>query len=537
MGRAKGRIARAFGRAHSSGSRRSGKFGVVGALVTGLLATSLVTGSQLGSAAPLDSEIQRGQGFELNDGDLRFILNQIKIAEAHAAVNYDAADDSETLAGNSLTGPGKYQIGNPLLPYGLRTVDGSFNNLVPGQEHWGATGHILNRHTTPLSRDADPAWDPDGPGPNMPPLGGPTNDGSPLVNTSYNQVLAGNIVIDREPRAISNMIVDQTPSNPAAVAAAAMPIRTSFNDPSAWPCATLATAPSEVQAMFEDPSLVPDTDLADCTPDGESLDIPNVTTDFGLSPPYNSWFTFFGQFFDHGLDLTAKAGGTVYVPLKSDDPLIAGPDMVPGNGDDPVQCTNAPTNTEPPGCDADFVPMHMRFMALTRAQNLPGPDAILGTADDVRDTSNGDSSWVDQSQTYTSHPSHQVFLRAYDNSSGRPLSTGKFIEGAEPAPAWAHGPRSRPRRQRKLGIQLNDSDVHNIPLLLTDPYGRFLRGDHGFPQLVMQTNPITYVEGNPSAPVSTSGAMRTNTAVPERHRPPRRTRHGRYSITTASRRR
>ena len=35
--------------------------------------------------------------------------------------------------------------------------------------------------------------------------------------------------------------------------------------------------------------------------------IPNVATDVGLSAPYNSWFTLFGQFFDHGLDLVNKA--------------------------------------------------------------------------------------------------------------------------------------------------------------------------------------------------------------------------------------
>ena len=64
-----------------------------------------------------------------------------------------------------------------------------------------------------------------------------------------------------------------------------------------------------------------------CTPSHQTLFIPNVTTDVGLSPPYNSLFTFFGQFFDHGVDQTVKSGGTVFVPLKADDPLITlGPD-------------------------------------------------------------------------------------------------------------------------------------------------------------------------------------------------------------------
>src|SRR4051794_26181793 len=52
--------------------------------------------------------------------DLDFILQQIKRAEAHAA-------------GGALVGPGADQIANPLLPYGLRTVDGRWNNLLPGQ--------------------------------------------------------------------------------------------------------------------------------------------------------------------------------------------------------------------------------------------------------------------------------------------------------------------------------------------------------------------------------------------------------------------
>ena len=42
--------------------------------------------------------------------------------------------------------------------------------------------------------------------------------------------------------------------------------------------------------------------------------------------PFNSWFTLFGQFFDHGLDLVGKGGsGTVFIPLQPDDPLyVAG---------------------------------------------------------------------------------------------------------------------------------------------------------------------------------------------------------------------
>ena len=52
-------------------------------------------------------------------------------------------------------------------------------------------------------------------------------------------------------------------------------------------------------------------------------------------------------------------------------------------------------------------------MVLTRATNQPGADGILGTADDVHEHTNTTTPFVDQNQTYTSHPSHQVFLREY----------------------------------------------------------------------------------------------------------------------------
>ncbi len=67
-----------------------------------------------------------------------------------------------------------------------------------------------------------------------------------------------------------------------------------------------------------------------------------MTTDVGLSPPYNSLFTLFGQFFDHGVDQTVKGGGTVFVPLKADDPLVAGQDHMFGTVDDlnPQPCAS-----------------------------------------------------------------------------------------------------------------------------------------------------------------------------------------------------
>jgi len=404
-------------------------------VVTACALASLVTRAE--AAAPV------GQGFELNVSDMKFILKQIKIAEHHAISETDPD-------GNPLLGNGQYQVSSALLPYGLRTVDGSYNNLIPGQSGFGATKQLMPRHTTPQWRAAD-----DSNVPGVGPVG-------PPGQTSYANKNSN--VVDSQPRIISNLIVDQTVTNPAAVAAAGRPHRHFNPEPSAIPC---------------DVNDLP----VGCTPKGETLFIPNVTTDVGLSPPFNSFFTIFGQFFDHGLDLTAKAGAAVFVPLKADDPLIPGEDGVLGTADD--------------------LPPNMRFMVLTRAKNQPGPDGILGNADDVQEATNLDSSWVDQSQTYTSHESHQVFLRQYYvNAAGKPMETGKMIEGDLPGggeggmATWA---KVKQQTRDLLGFQLSDKDALNIPLVLANQYGRFLRGPNGYPQLMTDTG---VVEGNPAAPVA-----------------------------------
>ncbi len=141
-------------------------------------------------------------------------------------------------------------------------------------------------------------------------------------------------------------------------------------------------------------------------------------------------------------------------------------------------------------------------MVLTRAQNQPGDDGILGTADDVQDASNTDSPYVDQSQTYTSHPSHQVFLREYvDNTAGRPVATGKLLGG--PAGPTAGGMASWAQVKKQsadlLGLKLTDMDVLNVPQIAVDPYGKFLPGPlRGLPQYVTRTG---LVEGDTASPV------------------------------------
>jgi hypothetical protein len=133
--------------------------------------------------------------------DLEFILDQIRIAEAHTA-------------GTPLTD----LIASPLLPDGLRTVDGSLNNIVPVREQWGASGEPFARLTTPLwNNEGDDAIT----------FGAGTPRASTYTNTDYGTTgapapngLGGGTVVDADPRIISNLIVDQTLDNPAAIAVA-----------------------------------------------------------------------------------------------------------------------------------------------------------------------------------------------------------------------------------------------------------------------------------------------------------------------------
>ncbi len=419
------------------------------------MAAVLYAGLGLSAALPAQAAVAPvGQGFAVTASDLAYILKQIKIAEAHVANT-----TSTTGPCGALVGTGPNQIASPLLSLGLRTVDGSCNNLQPGQDQFGAADQVFPRMAAPVFSDAD-----------VTPAGfGPPN------GTSYIQKKG--LVFDSEPRTVSNLIVDQTSTNPAAIAAAGNPVRTQGNE--------------GVVACTTDPSTsVPFGVPGGCIPSHETLFMPNVTTDVGLSPPYNSMFTLFGQFFDHGIDQTVKGGGTVFVPLQADDPLVAGPDHVFGNADD--------------------LDPNLRFMVLTRGQNQPGADGVAGddpatttdeSADDVQDALNTDSPWVDQSQTYASHASHQVFLREYATVGDRPVATGKLLGGptGPTAGGMATWATTKAQAANVLGLLLTDKDVLNVPMLATNAYGKFIPGTlRGMPQYATTTG---LVEGDTGSPV------------------------------------
>ncbi|MEG0820057.1 MAG: hypothetical protein RSG56_11480, partial [Brevundimonas sp.] len=158
--------------------------------------------------------------------DLEFILKQIKIAEAHAngtpltEIRLDAAGrvitDRAWYTSASFDPSFVLAIPDPKTPFGLRTVDGSYNNLVEGREHWGAADQPMPRLLNPhFINEGDDSMA----------LGG----GQSVTNNNYGTIgtptpgvnggHSGNVV-DADPRLISNLVADMSFNNPAAIVAA-----------------------------------------------------------------------------------------------------------------------------------------------------------------------------------------------------------------------------------------------------------------------------------------------------------------------------
>ncbi len=410
---------------------------------------------------------------KLTAHDLLFILQQIKIAEDHAA-----GGDLKTLIEEAAKAAGATGTATPqahLLPYGLRTVDGTYNNLLEGRQAWGAADNPfvqLGPRNWVTESDDSITFGAGTPGQVVFTDGNYSQLGAP---SAQSQGLGGGTVVDADPRIISNLIVDQTSNNPAAtmvyeamLAAGKNASRAEMHDANGnvvTHTKQVVSPAGQVLANVGDPVYI--------------YTFENFAPDIGDSAPYNSMFTLFGQFFDHGLDLVAKGGnGTVYIPLSPDDPLYN---------------PNSP-NTN--------------FMAMTRAS----VDASGNVA------ANTTTPWVDQNQTYTSHPSHQVFLREYMIFQGKPVATGDLLNGDRGLPTWAD---IKEQARTMLGINLTDAHVNNVPLLRTDPYGKFIPDPvTGFAQVIVglgadgipNTADDLVISGTAANPVNLNTAVLTGHA-------------------------
>ena len=440
--------------------------------LSGLFVSAAVV---LGICTPISMSVANAAtdtAFVVNEADLRFILTQIQISEAHAA------QETGTCVGPVLTVtdcvipattplvptadpnavPAVTDIPSPDLPWGLRQIDGRNNTLLTaqgsdafstwngveylpetstalpiGKSAMGSSGQPFTRMTAPLWRDVKAC--------------APDFVTCPTTVKYSDRTQA--VLNDAQIRLISNLISDQSASNPAAVIAAG---------PGASP-------------------------TIGATGDGSYI-IPNVAPAGGVFAPYNGLFALFGQFFDHGLDLVGKQKSNfVVMPLAQDDPLY-----VPGG--------------------------RTNFMLLNRTDTTPASDAGV----------NSTTPWIDQNQTYGSHPSKNVFMRDYVCATSAtatvagpcsvgvsaPESTGELLHSAI-AHNIANWSEVKANAVQKLGIELTDYDVTDVPLLVTDEFGRFIKGPNGFPMIVLKDGSLK--EGNPANPVKTADFTQVAGAV------------------------
>ncbi len=511
--------------------------------------------------------------FNINVDDLQYMLKQIKIAEA-TSIGYTAAP--KTTLDSIIAAYGGDAISAALLPAGLRTVDGTFNNLLiaptgtfgtpgynPGTSQFGAADTLFPRLTNPIFQNVN------GPGIDF------NGDGIiDVINHNYGDASAApgtqiRSVADTDPRTISNLIVDMSINNPAAIAAyLGNPI--SLEQFAADHPGMNPVAPGGIINVGIDLEVT-NIDLAT---------IPNQSPDIGLSPGFNSWMTFFGQFFDHGLDLVTKgANGTIYIPLTADDPLynkgadgiannvvdayfVTDPALTPVGGPLPAVSGVATAwqafyETDPanralfaPGAFAPVITATPTAFAVKFNDDGFGADGLVGTADDkpnfmaltratatidangIPQTQNTTTPWIDQNQTYTSNASHQVFLREYtkidlgDANGLHTVATGRLIDGtaASGSAAGAIGNWGEVKAQaiEMLGLKLSDHDVNNVPLLLTDQYGKFIPGANGFARVTVQvqivndaTGAVVGAQGSPFFMDGVAGGLDlANLAVP-----------------------
>jgi len=381
---------------------------------------------------------------------------------------YDVASSTRCLTADDIVAAGTTDYGvtglsniypyDVLKPWGVRQVDGQCNNITQdSQTKWGSADQTF---------------------PRIAPRADTTNTATyPVLNPTqiaYSDPAAN--VSDPSPRMISNLISDQTANNPAATAAANLAATTLYG---------AAAVPVHDFSVNVGNNRVTDV-----------LEIPNITPDYNVSAGYDSWFTEFGQFFDHGLDLIPKSGATVIIPIDQTDGLY-----VPGS------------NTN--------------FMTLKRSGNSTSGDS-----------SNSTTPYIDQSQTYGSHASQNFFVREYSfigaSTNLIPTSTGRLLDGTDSpyvtnftagstmSPSNGGKPTWRDIKHQSLlfGFNLSDYDVGNIPFIATDQYGKFIPGPSGRPMMLF-TDGLNYrwVEGSNTAPVSTSfvDATVTWTAVKTGH--------------------
>ena len=130
---------------------------------------------------------------------------------------------------------------------------------------------------------------------------------------------------------------------------------------------------------------------------------------------------------------------------------------------------------------------------------------LTRAADSTGESLNTTTPWIDQSQTYGSHPSQNFFLREYSvttsGTSATIKSTGKMLDNSSMnsgkpigMPTW----KMVKDQALSLGFLLTDYDAMAIPVIATDQYGKFIAGPNGYPLMLFSSktlNKYVWVEG------------------------------------------
>ncbi len=374
--------------------------------------------------------------------DLRYILTQVRIGTDYS------------------------QLFGALDPAGVREVSSANNNLVGAFDQFGNYTAGAN------------------------PLGGSTTADTDFLRLYYSQT-PGQV-----DRGTTYSVVD--PNNP-------MEIGTSFVSDASPRLITNLIASSitdPLSPLYNPAAVAARNAAADGAGDGNLAGGYDVTVGNSVYPQtgtttgafigdqgvlggatFNEFFVAFGQFFDHGLDFISKGGGVVKIVLSPNDPLYVDP------------------------LSPEYIPGASNVMYLNRA-SLSNPASDFDASGNllpgkVAQFNNNTGYMIDQSQTYGSHASINAFLRQYDDQ-GR--ATGLLITSAEDGnvttfdgTTYTHHDLTDPLNADmaaaaahnmatwadlkfnalKIGAQLVNSDVNDMPAIRVDNTGKLLFTPNG----------------------------------------------------------
>ncbi len=378
--------------------------------------------------------------------------------------------------------PRNAAFGSILSSFGIRDVQGVGNNVL--NPTWGAADQVFPR----LTQDSTPYM-----------AEGTLNPDFSInwTPTSYAQRNVN--LVDTSPRTISNLVSNQDGGT-----------------------AIQPTALTELQVQ-DDPSTTPGGRLSPLTGNTNPL-------------PYSSILTFFGQFFDHGLDFVHKGtDGMVLVPLLpgdslyvegsptnfmiasrtntvnvtvgegSTDSLVARLGLTEATTFGPVTGTTTPATATAGtlvinGALIDIaagLTMSQVADALNAQSSKSHVTASVDGAGHLvltplsGESVNTVSPYIDLSQAYGSAPSHTVFLREYDPVGD---TTGRLVSEADGSmPTWS----TIKANIAQLGITLHDYNVADVPLVRLNADGSTYRDTNGEAWLVAQnktTGAVVFIQ-------------------------------------------